>query len=426
MQHTREQYSLSLPLGAGLVHAFDLAAAHAVDERDRTRHPAFDLQLAAGGALRVQHPVELGERHDAGRLAVPVLALVGLVVVEAGRDHDRAHLDVHLRGPVVEVDPPASDGLDTGVAAGAGGPVDRRQVRDAVRVGPVDRPAPAQAVVELVGNLHRAGGDCRVDVDEVRVHAAWRHAQGGGEVTDVAGDPDHLRAGQDGDVRPGHYLGDEAPDERPGQVFGREYRVQLRRVAAQEGRLLDQRHAEALPGEVQRGTKPGDAAAEDEGTVDSGHADLLERLEQARLGDRCPDQAARLERRGERTVGVRPAGLLAHVRGLEQVGVHPGPDDRPAEGGLVELGGARGDDHPVQAEILDVVDDRLLPLVGAHEHDVARNRDAVQAGRLRGDPVHVDDVRDVAAAVADVDADPLRHAWRVERLEGLLRHHAPP
>ena len=56
---------VELAARAGLVDALDLAAADAVDERDRPRHAALDLQLAAGGALRVQHPVELGQRHDA-------------------------------------------------------------------------------------------------------------------------------------------------------------------------------------------------------------------------------------------------------------------------------------------------------------------------------------------------------------------------
>jgi hypothetical protein len=157
-----------------------------------------------------------------------------------------------------------------------------------------------------------------------------------------------------------------------------------------------------------------------------GDADLLERLEQARLGDRRPDQAAGLQRGGRGAVRVRPAGLFADVRRQEEIGIHPGPDHGSAERGLVELRGARGDNDPVQAEILDVVDDGLLPLVGAHEHHVARDRDAVQAGRLGGDPIDIHDVRDVAAAVADVDADPLCRTRRRERIAGLVRHRAPP
>ena len=107
------------------------------------------------------------------------------------------------------------------------------------------------------------------------------------------------------------------------------------------------------------------------------------------------------------SVRMRPARLFADVRGQEEVRVQAAADDGPAEGRLVELRGAGRDDDPVEPQVLDVVDDGLLALVGAHEHDVARDRDAVQAAASLRDPVDVDDVGDVAAAVADVDADPL-------------------
>ena len=49
-------------------------------------------------------------------------------------------------------------------------------------------------------------------------------------------------------------------------------------------------------------------------------------------------------------VGMRPAHLLADVRGQEQIGVHATPDDGLAERGLVQLRGARRDDDPIDPD----------------------------------------------------------------------------
>jgi hypothetical protein len=111
-------------------------------------------------------------------------------------------------------------------------------------------------------------------------------------------------------------------------------------------------------------------------------ADLVQRFEQFRLGDRGPDESDGLLRGGLGAVGMGPACLLADVGRQEEVRVHAAALERSPEGGLVELGRARGDDHAVETERLDVVDDRLLALVGAHEHDVAGDRHAVELGRL--------------------------------------------
>ncbi len=54
--------------------------------------------------------------------------------------------------------------------------------------------------------------------------------------------------------------------------------------------------------------------------------------------------------------------------------------------------------------------DLLLARFGAGEHRRAGDHDGFLAERLRGDPLHVDVVGDVAAAVADVDTD-LARGW---------------
>ena len=76
-----------------------------------------------------------------------------------------------------------------------------------------------------------------------------------------------------------------------------------------------------------------------------------------------------------------------------------------AEGDLVQLRRAGRDDETVEPLLLDVVDHVVLRAVGAGEHRGLGDHDArlvLQRVAHRGD---VDVVGDVAAAVADVDAD---------------------
>jgi hypothetical protein len=152
-------------------------------------------------------------------------------------------------------------------------------------------------------------------------------------------------------------------DEGPGGILGREDGVELDRTAAQEGRLFDQSDAHLLPRQVERRPQASDTAADDERAMHGRDADLVQRLEQLGLGDCRADECTGLLGCGLGAVGMGPTRLFADVGRQEQVGVHPAPHDGPSERGLVELGRAGGDDHPVEPERLDVLDDRLLTLV---------------------------------------------------------------
>src|ERR1035437_5096496 len=73
------------------------------------------------------------------------------------------------------------------------------------------------------------------------------------------------------------------------------------------------------------------------------------------------------------------------------------------------MGRTRCNDDAVEPELEDVVGDQLLPGARAHEPVFARDDYALVLeglARPAGDLDHVDDAGDVAAAVADVDADP--------------------
>ena len=96
-----------------------------------------------------------------------------------------------------------------------------------------------------------------------------------------------------------------------------------------------------------------------------------------------------------------PRVVLADVRHLEEELVEAAVRHCLAEGGLVHGGRTGGDDHAVDAELLDVVLDEHLARVLV----LARLGHARKRGGELDDLGDVDLAGDVAAAVADVDAD---------------------
>ena len=102
-------------------------------------------------------------------------------------------------------------------------------------------------------------------------------------------------------------------DQRPGEILGREDRVELDGPTAKERRLLDERDADALASEIERGPQTRHSAADDQGAMDGRHPDHLERLQEPCLGDGGANERNRLLGRGFGTVRVGPARLLADV-----------------------------------------------------------------------------------------------------------------
>ena len=105
-------------------------------------------------------------------------------------------------------------------------------------------------------------------------------------------------------------------------------------------------------------------------------------------------------------VRVGPRDLFADIRLVVLVGVHAGALGDAAERDDVELGRARGDDQAVEIVGLDVVLHLLLPGVRAGEDGVLGNDDAGFILDGVDDRLDIDVVGDVAAAMADIDADP--------------------
>ena len=81
--------------------------------------------------------------------------------------------------------------------------------------------------------------------------------------------------------------------------------------------------------------------------------------------------------------------------------VHPANGRRIAERLLVQVRRAAGDDHAVEVMLLDGVDDRLLPRIGAHIDVVLGEDHALVLAQLFGHMLHIDGGRDVVPAMAD-------------------------
>ena len=280
VQHTREQYSLSVPVGAGLVHPGDLAAAHAVDEGHRPGSLPVDQHVPTGGPLGIEHALELRQGDHALGRSVPVLALARLVVVVAGGHDDGTDLEDLILGHTVDLDA-VTGGQDALAAAGAVGPVDGVQFRHRAWMRLVEGLARGDAVVELVGHHRGAGLDRETRVRERLVHAARFGGEGDAEVTEEAGLRGHARGGTNLDALVGHDLIDEAAHQGHGRLVGGIDRTQLHRAAAEEGRLLDERDGLAHGGGVERSPQAGHAAADDEDAMDGIDTQRLQRFEQA-------------------------------------------------------------------------------------------------------------------------------------------------
>ena len=190
-----------------------------------------------------------------------------------------------------------------------------------------------------------------------------------------------------------------------GRIAAADGVAELEHVAAELGGALDEVDLVAHLAERDGGRHAGDAAADHDGAVRERHVDLVERLEHARPGDRHADEVLGLVGRLLGLLVVHPARLVADVGHLEEERVEPGFAERVLEDGLVGARRAAGDHHAVELVLLDLLADEREAVAGAGVHGVGGVDHAGQRLRVLGDVLDVDDAGDVAAAVADEDAD---------------------
>src|SRR5450759_3382681 len=258
------------------VSTANVARADALDVGDPlgTFAVRAPLEVTAGRAARVDEPLVLHGVDDVVEPAVAVLRDRSRVVhVEAGSDDDRADVERHRIILLLEVDRAALARLDALALALAPRQqqtallVDDGYARDRLHERNVCGAPGREVLVPLVGDLSgqraclgagvAAGALVLVDVAGVLVHL---HLEG----TRLAGQPLHLRAGDDvhvGVVEAGDHLGRQYTD---GAVVGGEHLVQQLHAAA-DGRLpLDHVDVHAFVDEVQRGLDAADASADDQ------------------------------------------------------------------------------------------------------------------------------------------------------------------
>jgi hypothetical protein len=159
-------------------------------------------------------------------------------------------------------------------------------------------------------------------------------------------------------------------------------------------------------GERERRLDAGDPAAHDQRLGVDLDPPRLQRLVQLDAPHRSADERPALVG-GRLLVLVDPRVVLPDVDHLEEEGVQASLRRRGAEGLLVQAGRARGDHDSREAVVADVLLDQLLPWVGAHVLVLPRDHDSRQLGGVLRQPLDVDGARDVGAAVANEDPDPL-------------------
>jgi hypothetical protein len=232
-----------------------------------------------------------------------------------------------------------------------------------------------------------------------------------GEIADAAALLDELGVEQQGDVlarRDG--VAQRRDQGRALAVAGEELPPRAH-ASADLARALHEVDGDPHVGEGQRRPHPGDARPDDHRRPGRLDPQVGQGCAEARAGDPGAHEVRRLRRRRSGRVAVRPRALLPDVALRVHVRVEPGALRHRAEGRQVQLGGAGGDDDPVEALGLDGLLHLLLRRVGAGEQEGLGHRHPGLARRRGADLLHLHEVGDVAAAVADEGAD-LRRAHR--------------
>ena len=171
------------------------------------------------------------------------------------------------------------------------------------------------------------------------------------------------------------------------------------------GLALDEMDLVAHVAEGGGGGHAGHAAADHDGGVGERHVDLVERLEQARPGDRHADEVLGLVGGLGGLVAVHPARLVADVGHLEEERVEAGLAQGVLEDRLVGARRAARHHDAVEVVLGDHLLDQRERVGGARVHGVVGVDHAGQLQGVLGDALDVDHAGDVGAAVADEHAD---------------------
>ena len=226
--------------------------------------------VAREGSGRGQDPLEFHPGDDIGELGVIIGAVAaGIVGLKAGRQDDRADVDILVHIHLRKIHRPGGTEFFTGLALAAFFEIDAGLFIDGIlgghRLGitQVSRLTLGQAHVVFVGHFLRAflgaetAGDALLHVDIAR-HLAHLDR----EIPRLAADPDDLRRSHDLDVNVPADLDQLGRDNSHGAVIGGKGLVQLRHDPTNGGFGLHHVNEVSGIGQIQSGLHPGDTAAD--------------------------------------------------------------------------------------------------------------------------------------------------------------------
>ncbi len=364
-------------------------------------HPAL------GGAAGSQQALQGDRGDDPGQRRPGLVAAAPGIEGEKTRGHhDAAHPQVvlgFLRGR--KVDGPQGTGRDALAATGAVLPVHHVPPREGRGGRQVNGGPPAQPLLQFIGNLHRANLGAPAAAVASLAHRGERLPHRNLKVAEMAAHRgyfatrEHPDAGMQG--RRGHHGINEA---QSALSLGKGVVPPVGHTP-QHRLALHQGHGEAGVGDVQGGPEPGGAAADHQGLPMQGHPAVLEGAGAPHLGQPHANEVQGLGRRRLGLSRVHPGAVLPQVDDLQQIRVNAAFLKQPPEGGLVELGRAGGQHHPVQGKVLDILLYFFLAGLGAGIEVMAANQDPGQILGCRGQGFRIQDPGDVEAAVANIEAD---------------------
>ncbi len=369
-----------------LLRGSDGVGHEALERGDGDRF--IDLAARAGALAEVGADAAADARERVGLGRHPV------GFVEAAGGHER-HVSLR-RG---------AHGAGRPAGAGAA-PVHGERARHRVGELAVDRRASRHAEVVLARHGDRADLGALAAAHARLGHVARLVAQPHAELAGRTRDLLHLREGVD--VHPA--LQRRARESRRqgahGAVLGGERLGEPRHVAAQRGLALHQMHVDAAPGELLGGGHAGDAAADHQRRAVQERPPSRQVAHVAGAGHGARHDLPRLLLGALGLITVYEAAALADVGEGDRVLPQPELAADALEGGSLEARGARGDDHVVEAALLHRLLDQGTALGAAHELADADRDHAVEGAGVAGQPLHVHDAADVAAAFAEEDPGP--------------------
>ena len=390
------------------------AASDALDEYDRFGMPAVGgaEQGAAGRPRRIHEAFEFEGRYDVFALRIRELVelrQVDRIVAGRGDDGSVFFFDERIFRTVVDrlrLTHHRTDAAFSRRELHAVCGIDRRDFRNGLRKGNIDRGALVEIHIEFVRHfflrtlLHAFAAARTFRFVDVARFALYRH----GKVSDESFDIRHFAVREDSDIfiLPAF---DHARREDTGRtVERRKGFVELRHFAADRRLRFDDVYRKPRVRDVDRRLNARDTSADDESALGDRRFARSERFVQQHFCDRSFSERNRFCRR-RRHIFAYPRILLSDVRYFEQVGIDTRFFRTLSERRFVHT--RRTGTHDDSAELMFFyrVGYEILTRLRAHIGVVRRKDDARFFSERVRDGFYIDRARYIRAAVAHKNSD---------------------